>query len=245
MRSKPFALIEALENEHSCDDIHGCDIGMAMEEGLYLWAGHLLVGATECPETDAALAVIRSELGDTFEAELERERDELCEVDHIACPKCNAIAWDPSELDVCPCCNASLNRHHVIRYVLTDEDNYGHVRYAIVAAQTVEKAREAWDSHVLDCTRDVWGGHVEEHYDTGSAEHSDAGSVYVMRDCDCGDAGCWTHAPDGEQSDHESLTTCVQWDPDGFVTFDTLDAAKGSITSEPGFYGHKPVIVTA
>lgn len=97
------ALADALENEHPCHD-NSCDIRAAMEHGFYLWAGHLLTGATECPETEAAFLAINPS-----REELDKECEELLEsVPHLKCKSCNAICWDAEPGQACGNCLAPL-----------------------------------------------------------------------------------------------------------------------------------------
>jgi len=39
------ALRYAVEEDHPCEDTQGCDIAVALENGYYLWAAHLLMGS--------------------------------------------------------------------------------------------------------------------------------------------------------------------------------------------------------
>lgn len=87
----------ALEEEHydRSDGARACDICAAMEAGYYLWAAHILVGATECPLTESAYEWIREGRSAAEQAaDLDKERVELLEsVDHKTCPSCNSVNW--------------------------------------------------------------------------------------------------------------------------------------------------------
>ena len=86
----------ALEDEH-CGECGSasCDINAAWDHGYPLWAANLLIGATECPRTEAALGAINP----THE-ELSAECDEFVEnVPHVTCDACNAVVWESAEGD--------------------------------------------------------------------------------------------------------------------------------------------------
>ena len=104
-------LCKALEQDHPCEDRH-CDIGAAMSNELYLWAGHLLQGATECPRTDAVLTVIEMEIGHlALERLTEEERDELVGKPHVKCHSCQSVLWlgeDFSDSIDCSDCLATV-----------------------------------------------------------------------------------------------------------------------------------------
>lgn len=106
------ALVRALNREHrgGCDS-NDCGINAAFRAGCYFWAGHLLQGATECPETDRAMAALAL----TAE-ELEHERLRLLEEEHHDCPKCEAVVW--AELPAT--CGNCL--HEIAREEDEDED---------------------------------------------------------------------------------------------------------------------------
>lgn len=84
-------LEEALKEEHH-DNNSSCDICVAIREELYLWAAHVLIGAADCPITEAAYAWLHETEKD-FDKKLEEERLALLEVDHQKCEKCNSITW--------------------------------------------------------------------------------------------------------------------------------------------------------
>lgn len=84
-------LEEALKEEHNDRD-SSCDICVAIREELYLWAAHVLVGATECPLTEAAYLWMK-ETEKEFDKKLEEERLALLEIEHKRCEKCNSITW--------------------------------------------------------------------------------------------------------------------------------------------------------
>ena len=93
-------LRRALQREHPCDD-NSCDIRAAMRAGCYLWAAHLLSGATDegIEETCAILDKLKP-----AERTLEAERKKLLKVPHVNCEHCNAYIWDahaPVHCDNC------------------------------------------------------------------------------------------------------------------------------------------------
>lgn len=116
-------LREALEAEHpeqTCNN-NTCDITKAMSEGLYLWAAHLLTGATECPRTEKALA-----LRAPTKQELDNECTELLECPHMRCSECNAIVWTDGDKVVCGSCGKEIKRTiKVENSDDTDEDEQG------------------------------------------------------------------------------------------------------------------------
>lgn len=100
MNLKP--LRDALRSEHlyACTN-NTCDISAAYNAGLYLWAARLLTGATEAPETEAALARLEE-----VEVATEKERGQMTwgvacsacdapiyvdDVDGVACGNCGAV----------------------------------------------------------------------------------------------------------------------------------------------------------
>lgn len=95
-------IADALEREHC--GLHGeayvtsCDIYFAFEHELYLWAAHLLVGATECPRTERAYIALEKYLGtEKLKRRLESERLELLTYPHRRCPRCNSVTWADDE----------------------------------------------------------------------------------------------------------------------------------------------------
>lgn len=104
-------LATALDNEHPCSGDNTCDIAKAVELGLYLWAGHVLGGATECPETNAAMAALNEEMGaEAFEAALEEERKEMVAQPHLKCGTCGAVVYTDADEDGCNNCGAGVRR---------------------------------------------------------------------------------------------------------------------------------------
>ena len=103
-------LSDALEGDHyNCSD-NCCDISAAMNEGLYLWAAHLLTGATECEATERAYARYqRAQRPAAFQRALEAERVALCALPHQECRSCNSIVWN-GEDETCGNCLARLPR---------------------------------------------------------------------------------------------------------------------------------------
>lgn len=98
-------LIAALRAEHvdDCRD-ERCDITAAVEAGYPLWAAHVLTGATEAYETQAALDALRP-----TRAEIEREREEFVEsVPHATCRKCGSTSWNAPPAETCADCLAPL-----------------------------------------------------------------------------------------------------------------------------------------
>lgn len=100
-------LRDAIEAEHviSCGNGNTCDIHKAFECELYLWAGHLLAGATECPRTGKSFAMIAP-----TETQLQSERSELLGESHMACPECNATVWTDENKVVCDNCAVDVQR---------------------------------------------------------------------------------------------------------------------------------------
>lgn len=60
------ALAVAVETDHPCRDLAGCDIARALHEGFTHTAAWLLIGATECPTVDAVVARYRIKLSNPF-----------------------------------------------------------------------------------------------------------------------------------------------------------------------------------
>lgn len=103
-------IVDALEHEH-CDP-HGdgyvtsCDICFAFEHELYLWAAHLLVGATDCPRTERAYIALEKHLGaEELNRRIEVERLKLLAYPHKRCPECGAVMWAECEEDIESCDN--------------------------------------------------------------------------------------------------------------------------------------------
>jgi hypothetical protein len=116
-------LQKALEIEHNDKEAsrRACDICAAIDGGYYLWAGHLLTGATECPLTSAALAwIFEKKTEEEQRRTLEKERLELLETDHVSCPSCNAINWG-DYLGTCGNCLAVIPEQ--IDEDISDEGN--------------------------------------------------------------------------------------------------------------------------
>ena len=99
------ALKEALYEEHCgyyCDN--ACDIMKAYELGLYVWAAHVLMGATdETPLTAKAYTRLRP--GKRW---LQAEADELMKAPHVRCRECNAVVYTDEEHDRCGSCGKTL-----------------------------------------------------------------------------------------------------------------------------------------
>ncbi len=83
----------ALRNEHGTSCGNACDIDAAQRAGCYLWAAHLLTGATDegIDETERIYAKL-SPSGHRSRR-LEAERKRLLRVPHSEC-ECGAIVWD-------------------------------------------------------------------------------------------------------------------------------------------------------
>lgn len=248
--------------EDISDSVHGehiafcdsdtCDINAAYDAGAYYWAASLLTGATECEATSASVErAIERHGTEAYEALVEESRKLLLEHTHERCVHCGSVSWDIadnwlSDPDAaCPECGKHFGQWFVIPYSRTGEDEWTDSGVALFRARDLESARERFDSYVCDVTEELWGKHVTEHYDS-SAEHSDAGFVYVMRCCDCDDEGCWSQLTEEQLessgSDHDSLTVCIQWDAAGeFKSFATLDEAKACAEREHN--EHRPVVV--
>jgi hypothetical protein len=97
-------LAEALDEDHHCDDV-SCDIRAAKDAGLYLWAGHILEGATECPATERAMGRFRARVK-SYQRRLDAERDALCESTHYTCDSCNSVHWTDDQPEDCEQCGA-------------------------------------------------------------------------------------------------------------------------------------------
>lgn len=89
------ALRYAVEEDHPCEDTQGCDIAVALENGYYLWAAHLLMGATECPATDEAWeALVATDKSDgQTQREADAECDEMVKIPHVECESCGSVNW--------------------------------------------------------------------------------------------------------------------------------------------------------
>lgn len=98
-------LIAALKKEHvdDCHDNNTCDVNAAFHHECYLWAAKLLTSATECPETEAALADF-----DPDEETLEEERAKLLAMPHMTCGRCNAILWTEEARATCGNCRTEV-----------------------------------------------------------------------------------------------------------------------------------------
>lgn len=121
MNRKLQALRDALETDHcygNCSNT--CDIHAAFEEGLYLWAANLLIGATECDATEAAF----NELEPT-EEELEEERRFLIELPNVRCKVCGSHCYTDVAGDVCDNCNTALTCNETYTYVARKHERFG------------------------------------------------------------------------------------------------------------------------
>lgn len=99
---------QALRIEHPCTD-NTCAIAEARRIGAYLWAAHLLSGATECPNTEAALAELRARHGDeVFDEALEMDRQGLLAQPHATCRSCESTVYGDEWPAECGCCGASV-----------------------------------------------------------------------------------------------------------------------------------------
>ncbi len=106
------ALARALEHDHpNCED-NTCDVTKAAAIGCYLWAAHLLSGATECEETEDALNDVFNQLGGkaSFDQELELERQELLAQPHFECSSCGALIWTAEGEAFCSNCGKLVYR---------------------------------------------------------------------------------------------------------------------------------------
>lgn len=254
-------LADSVHGEHVvfCNDDATCDIDAACDADLYAWAAHLLNGATECEATSASIASAIERHGrEAWEKLIEEQRADLCEYPHETCRDCGSVSWDienrwlkDSDAE-CSACNTRFGAWYVIPYTRHGEDDIGDTGAAIYFARnrkTVQGGEHdsgSWDAYVSDVTEELWGKHVTDSYDTGSAEHSDAGYVYLTRECDCGDDGCWSRLTEkelqGNGSDHESLTTAITWDAStDFREFKTLDEARKYAETE--LREHAPVVI--
>lgn len=98
-------LAAAVETDHPCTDLTGCDIARSLYEGFTYTAAWLLLGGTECPTVDAVL--------DRNDVKLHPFPSDFAEWvewhdDHkVVCPSCehhNYDAWG----GVCTNCAATL-----------------------------------------------------------------------------------------------------------------------------------------
>jgi uncharacterized paraquat-inducible protein A len=104
-------LAAALDKEHPCSGDNTCDIAKAVELGCYLWAGHILGGATECELTTAAMVEINERLGaKEFEYELEQERQKVAAQPSIRCEACGSVVYTEADEDNCDNCLADVKR---------------------------------------------------------------------------------------------------------------------------------------
>lgn len=114
----------ALESDH-CDPCGGscegcpntCDIHAAYDHGFYLWAAHILSGATECPKTDLAVARLQLRLPKgEYEAKLKHEGYEfLRTVRSLKCdgPKgCGSHVYTEDDLVTCGNCHATVKSEY-------------------------------------------------------------------------------------------------------------------------------------
>lgn len=104
-------LAEALDIEHYGECGATCDIHFAMEKECYLWAAHILTGATDegIHRTSAILSAIMawadvSSNDKSWQNALNDERDELCAYDHWTCEACNAVNWTDDYRAPCDAC---------------------------------------------------------------------------------------------------------------------------------------------
>lgn len=106
------ALKKALEEDHCWADCgNACDIHAAYEEGHYLWAAHLLTGATECP----ALERVFEKYGDVPWDVVRKDCDEFADsVPNVECPGCGSVCWgvvyDEAYVHDCGHCGEELRR---------------------------------------------------------------------------------------------------------------------------------------
>ena len=101
-----------------------CEIEWAYEQGLYLFAAHMLVGATECPQTEAALQQAMDFYGETWQAELDAER---ALVTHLwRCPACNACIYGDDEQGITVCSNCLYERRaeHAVELLIDGVSYY-------------------------------------------------------------------------------------------------------------------------
>lgn len=116
-------LEQALQAEHvnDCGDSNNtCDVSKAFDCGLFLYAAHLLAGATECPRTLSALASISP-----MDAQIDEERLDLLEEDHMDCSECNAIVWTEEDKAICGNCKATVQRRVKVENSDASDDETG------------------------------------------------------------------------------------------------------------------------
>lgn len=104
-------LARAIEFDHpNCDD-NTCDLSKAAAIGCYLWAAHLLTGATECEETEKAFNEVYNRLGKAaFDVELELERQQLLAEPHWECSECGSLIWTSEGEAFCANCGKLVYR---------------------------------------------------------------------------------------------------------------------------------------
>lgn len=95
-------LAETVRIEHYAEcktsNYTACDITAAYDNNLYLWAAYLLIGASECPKTEKALAKFYDIAGKELAEELiEADRVEMLAVPHRECASCGSVTWGENE----------------------------------------------------------------------------------------------------------------------------------------------------
>ena len=101
------ALKYAIEEEHPCEDTQGCDIAFALENDFVLWAGHLLMGATECPLTDEAWGdLVANDGAEGFVGRTQKQADEERDEMYRECGSCNSVYWGEDVGSRCANCHA-------------------------------------------------------------------------------------------------------------------------------------------
>lgn len=96
---------EFLDVHHKDDHaVSTCEICTAMECELYLWATHLL--ALPADKGTPIMTVYEWLMEGKTVLDLENERVELMEEDHVKCPSCYVVTW--GTCTVCENCHGSI-----------------------------------------------------------------------------------------------------------------------------------------
>jgi hypothetical protein len=93
-------LVTAVETDHGCADLAGCDIARSLHEGFVFTAAWLLIGATETPTIGAVLARYPDVKLHPFPSDFE-EWKAWHDEHKVVCPHCEHIMYDAGG----PCSN--------------------------------------------------------------------------------------------------------------------------------------------
>lgn len=107
--NKQNRLIDLFQEEHGGCDQHTCDMSRAFSAGFPLWAIKLFA---KTGAASSEFVKIYDTLPKSFHEEAEQERIYFCEIEHVECPHCNAIIWEPEYVTTggqvyCDSCNMS------------------------------------------------------------------------------------------------------------------------------------------